>query len=212
MSEEGRAARAGAGDQADRADDLLGHSLEAVLADVGAPEHSLSSGSSAALAVALAAALVRATTKAIEQDAAQASGYAVQAENLRLRAVELVGRNRDHYAAARLALEQRRLDPGHHDHRIGATMKESVETLGAIAGAGSDVAGLAADVAEVVPAEVRPDAASAAALAEAGARIAVLLAEANLLSSALAEGVETAREELAAAVAASRRASELLGG
>lgn len=196
------------GQRIDQAD-VLGHSLEMILAEASMPEHSLSSGSAAALSVALAAALACSAARSLP-DGQDSSGYVIQAENLRMRAVELVDRNRDHYEAARQALEARLKDPGYRDHRIGEAMKDTISTLGQIAGTGADAAELAANVAVVASVELKPDAVSAATLAESGARVATILIGANLLSSSGGEHLEAAEAELAQAEASSRRAREEL--
>ena len=127
-----------------------------------------------------------------------------------MRAVGLVDQNRDHYEAARQALQARIDDPGYRDHRIGVAMRDTLGTLGLIAGTGADTAELAANVAEVATDELKPDAVAAAALAEAAARMAAILIGANLLSAAGGEALDAAQAELAAAEAASRRARELI--
>jgi len=197
------------GQRVDQAE-VLGHSLATILAEASMPDHGLASGSAAALSVALAAALACSAARALP-DGIESSGFVVQAENLRMRAVELVDRNRDHYDAAREALRARLEDPGYRDHRIGSAMNDTLGTLGLIAGTGADTAELAANVAELATDALRPDAVSAAPLAEAGARVAVILTEANLLTTVGGEGLEAARAELAAAEASSGRAHELLG-
>jgi formiminotetrahydrofolate cyclodeaminase len=189
--------------------DVLGHSLEAILAEASNPEDSLASGSAAALSVALAAALTCSAARSLE-GGAEASGFVVQAENLRMRAVELVEQNRGHYEAARGALEERLLDPGYRDHRIGVAMKDTLDTLGLIAGTGADTAELAANVAGIATAELRPDAVSAASLAEAGVQVATILITANLLSSSGGAAQVAAEGELAAAAASSARARAVL--
>lgn len=189
--------------------DVLGHSLETILAAASSPEHSLASGSAAALSVALAAALAHAAADALELGD-ESSGYAVQAENLRLRAVSLVEQNRDRYEAARQALEARLKDPGYRDHRIGTAMRDTLETLGSIAGTGADTAELAANVAEVAIDELKPDAVAAATLAESGARVANILIGANLISGADSEEVRAAQTELAQAEKASHRACQAM--
>jgi len=190
--------------------EILGNSLATILAEASMPEHSLASGSAAAISVALAAALVCSAARALPEGI-EASGYVVQAENLRMRAVELVDQNKDHYDAARKALEARKSDPGYRDHRIGEAMKDTLGTLGLIAGTGADTAELAANVAEIAIDELRPDAVSAATLAESGTRVANILIEANLLSAGGGEAVEAARAELAAAEGSSQRAREIVG-
>ncbi len=190
--------------------DVLGHSLETILAEASNPEDSLASGSAAALAVALAAALTCSAARSLESSV-EASGFVIQAENLRMRAVELVEQNRGHYEAARGALEDRLKDPGYRDHRIGVAMKDTLDTLGLIAGTGADTAELAANVAGIATAETRPDAVSATSLAEAGTQVATILITANLLSSSGGEAQAAAESELAAASAASGRARALLG-
>lgn len=188
----------------------LGEPLKAILAAAGTPGHSFSSGSAAALSVALAAALACSVARSFEPGA-EATGFAIQAENLRMRAVDLIEQNRAHYEVARQALDARLRDPGYRDYRIGQAMGDTLDTLRLIAGTGADAAELAAEVAETAPAELKPDAASAAALAESGTRVATMLIGANLLSAAGGEALAAAEGELAIAIASSRRARELIG-
>lgn len=190
--------------------DALGNPLKEILAAASSPEHSFASGSAAALSVALAAALACSAAKGLEPGV-EATGFAIQAESLRMRAVDLVEQNRVHYEAARQALDDRLEDPGYRDHRIGQAMRNTLGTLGLIAGTGADTAELAANVAELASAEVKPDAASAAALAESGTQVAVILIRANLLSSAGGDVIDAASGELAVAAASSRRARDLIG-
>jgi|GEM_PF-2728700 len=195
------------GQRVDQAD-VLGHSLETILAEASTPEHAMASGSAAALSVALAAALTCSVAKAL-REGVEASGFAIQAENLRMRAVELVDQNADHYRVARQALSDRKEDPGYRDHRIGVAMKDTLSTLGSIAATGADTAGLAANVAENASDGLRPDAISATVLAESGARVAVILIEANLLAAGDGGSLDAATAELAAAGQAYRRARDL---
>jgi formiminotetrahydrofolate cyclodeaminase len=176
----------------------------------GIPEHNPTSGSAAAFTVALAAAIVIEAAAMVEPGKG-AAGFIVQAENLRLRAAGLVDQSRDHYGAARQALEDRITDPGYRDHRIGTAMEDTLATLGVIAGTGADTAALAAEVAEATADELRPDAASAAMLAESGVRVATVLIKVNLLVSPGSDAIEKARGELASATDSSRRARESLG-
>ena len=67
-------------------------------------------GSAAALAVALAAALTCSAARSLESGV-EASGFVIRAENLRMRAVELVEQETGRYEAARGALEDRLEDP-----------------------------------------------------------------------------------------------------
>ena len=188
---------------------VLEYSLEAILKHSSSPEHSLASGSAAALSVALAAALTCSVAKALDPQV-ETTGFLIQAESLRSRAVGLVGRNRDHYEVARQALEARIEDPGHRDHRIGEAMRESLHTLGLISGAGADTSELASNVARVAPEELKPDAISATVLAESGSRVATVLIKANLLVTSDGSTLDTAEAELAAAVESSKAAFALL--
>ncbi|HMT05533.1 MAG: cyclodeaminase/cyclohydrolase family protein [Solirubrobacterales bacterium] len=196
--------------RAESSEGVLEYSLGAILKESSAPEHSLASGSAAALSVALAASLACSVAKALDPQV-EATGFIVQAESLRSRAVNLVGRNRDHYEAARQELEARIEDPGHRDHRIGEAMKESLQTLGLISGAGADTSELASNVARIAPDELKPDAVSATVLAESGSRVATVLIKANLLVTSGGSTLDSAEAELAAAVESSKAAFALLG-
>lgn len=199
----------GGSDNSGSQDALPEKSLEVILDEAGSPVESLASGSAAALTLALAAALTCSALRALD-GGPEVSGYAVQAENLRMRAVSLIDRNRTHFEAARQALKMRLADPGFRDHRIGESMKDTLETLGIIANTGADTAELSATVTEIASEDFKPDTASAAVLAESASRVAVTLIRVNLITSSDHPVLATAEAELESAVAFSNAARELI--
>lgn len=195
----------------DEKEDVLGHSLETILEETASPERAVSAGSTAAISVALAAALACATVRLLPAGADR-SGLVMQAESLRIRATGLIEKNRRDYEVARVALAARQSDPGYRDHRIGEALGEALSTLGQIAGAAADTAEISAHIAALSDPALRPDAASAAVLAEAGARVALGLVEANLLSSERHEIRLEALEDLKTAASRRQQAGELAAG
>ena len=192
-------------------EDVLGHSLEMILDETASPERAVSAGATAAISVAMAAALACATARLLPAGP-DSSGLVVQAESLRIRATELIEKNRRDYEVARVALAARQSDPGYRDHRIGEALGEALSTLGQITRAAADTAEISAHIASLSDPALRPDAASAAVLAEAGARVSLGLVEANLLSSERHEIRLEAVEDLRTAVSSRQRAGELAAG
>jgi formiminotetrahydrofolate cyclodeaminase len=125
----------------------------------------------AALAGAMGAALVEMAARASE-DWPEAQGIAAQAAARRVRCTELAVEGAEALAKARDALERR--------DGIEPPLTRTVELLLAIADAAGDVGELGAYAAGRSDWPVRPDAASAAVLAEAAVAIAGLLVRANL--------------------------------
>jgi formiminotetrahydrofolate cyclodeaminase len=187
--------------------EVLERSLDTILAATSTPENNLASGSAAAISVAVAAALTSSVARALEAGI-EASGFAVQAENVRARAESLVDRNREDYGAAREALDARLGDPGFRDHRIGVAMQDTIKTLGLIASTGADTAELAAKVTELSPDALKPDVVSATVLAESGARVATILIRTNLLITVDSEDLQAAEAELASARNSMERAGK----
>jgi formiminotetrahydrofolate cyclodeaminase len=125
----------------------------------------------AAVAGAMAAALVE-MAAARSPDWAEAKGIAAQAAARRARLTELAATTADALAEAVEALEKR--------ERIELPLRRTVEQLVAIADAAGDVGELAALGAEHADWPIRPDAVSAALLAESAVAVAAALVRANL--------------------------------
>src|SRR5262245_25191544 len=154
----------------------LGELLDLVAAKTPAP----GGGSAAALAAALAAGLVAMAAR-FSVDWSDASGAAAQAEALRGRAGPLAQSDAAAYAKALAVLrEPGDGDPEARDARIGEALSEAAEVPLQIAEVAADVAALAAEVAERGNPNLRGDAAAAAVLAEAAARIGANLVTINL--------------------------------
>lgn len=157
-------------------------------------------GSVAATAVAMAAGLVTMTAR-LSQDAwREAAGAAAQAEALRTRVTAQIDLNVEAYLEAVAALG------GQDDHEIARALERAAEVPLRIAGAASDVAELAALVAENGRPSLRVDAATAALLAEAGARAAAAIVEVNLATTADDQRVAAAQAFAAASRSAAERA------
>jgi formiminotetrahydrofolate cyclodeaminase len=154
----------------------LGELLDLVAARSAAP----GGGSAAAVAAALGAGLVAMAAR-FSEDWPEASGASAQAEALRRRAGPLAQSDANAYAQALAVLrEPGGGDPETRDARIGDALAEAAEVPLQIAEVAADVAALAADVAERGNPNLRGDAAAAAVLAEAAARISANLVTINL--------------------------------
>jgi formiminotetrahydrofolate cyclodeaminase len=177
----------------------LGELLDLVAAKSAAP----GGGSAAAVAAALAAGL-SAMAARFSVEWPEASGAAAQAEALRSRAGPLAQSDADAYARALAVLrEPGEGDPEARDARIGEALSQAAEVPLEIAEVAADVAALAAEVAERCNPNLRGDAAAAAVLAEAAARISANLVTINLT---MQEEDERVARALAFADAAARSA------
>jgi formiminotetrahydrofolate cyclodeaminase len=153
----------------------------------------------AAVAGAMGAALIEMAAQRSE-DWPEAKGIAAQAAARRARLTELAGTTADAYSAAVEALERRK--------KVEAPLRRTVELLVALADAAGDVGELAAQAAERADWAVRPDAVSAALLAEAAVAAAAALVRANLTvlpSGGPIDYVDRAEND---ALSAARRALE----
>ena len=153
----------------------------------------------AAVAGAMSAALVE-MAAARSPDWPEANRIAAQAAARRTRLTDLAAATAEALNEAVEALER--------GERVEPPLRRTVELLVAIADAAGDVGELAADAAEQVDWPVRPDAASAALLAEAAVSVAATLVRANLTvrpSDGPSEYVGRAVDD---ALSAARRALE----
>jgi len=138
-------------------------------------------GSVAAVATAAAAALVARGARYSSATWPEAGGAAAQAEALRRRAAPLALADARAFAKAVEALDEPRdEDPDRRDWNLGRALATSTEAPLAIAEVAADVASLAAEVADRGNPDLRPDVASAAALAAAGAEMSAHLVAVNL--------------------------------
>jgi formiminotetrahydrofolate cyclodeaminase len=157
-------------------------------------------GSAAALTAAMAASLVAMAARRSRDTGAEAAGVAAQAVALRARCVGLASAVADLFATATAALEQRT--------DVAGPLRRSVDPLLAIADASADVARLAAFTAPRCEGASRADVASAAALAESAARVAMVLVASNLAVTTGDERLVWAERAAAEAAAAAREAVE----
>ena len=142
----------------------------------------------------------------------EGAGAAAQAERLRKRVIPLAEQNVAAYRKAVGAAARRRARGGRHrDFELSRSLEEAARIPLAIGEAAADVAALAADVAEYGEPSVRADAATAGALALAGARGAAILVEVNLTTTSGDERLARARELVADAEAAVERATAQVG-
>jgi methenyltetrahydrofolate cyclohydrolase len=150
--------------------------LSGVLETLAAPDNTASAGSAAALVGAIAAAVVTKVARS-----AGAEGQAAQAESLSLRLTKLADADAEAFGSARRALAQ--ADEGgdeRRDFQLGRLLEEAAAVPADLAEACADVAMLAAELAEAVGDDLRPDAQSASWLAAGAARSAAHLVEVNL--------------------------------
>jgi formiminotetrahydrofolate cyclodeaminase len=166
-------------------------------------------GAGAGLVTALATDLVSAAAATSASDWDEAGGAIAQASALRRRCLDLGCANADAYVAARAALaaagERAEGEPT-GDAELGELLMRAADTPLAIAEVGADAAALAALTAERVAPDSRANAAGAALLAAAAARVAAHLVEINLSMSPDDARIGRARELVAQAGDAAERA------
>jgi len=195
-----------------RRSEFLDLPLGEFLDEVASPELVPGAGYSSAVTVAMAAGLVTMTARRSVQVWPEGAGAAAQAERLRKRVIPLAEQNVAAYRKAVGLLRGDELADGHHrDFELSRSLEEAARIPLAIGEAAADVAALAADVAEYGEPSVRADAATAGALALAGARGAAILIEVNLTTTSGDERLARAHELIADAEAAVERASAQVG-
>jgi len=188
-----------------------------------ASQHELAGGGgpAAALTSAAAAALTAKVARASRATWIEAGGAIAHAESLRMQAQALIERDADAYreASAVLLQSERSARQGvagparaarpaalaDQERLAGEALIYAADLSLAIADAASQVAQLAAEVADRCPPSLRPDALTAVALAEAAACAAARLVEVNrklpaddprrTASSEAAEAAQRARRE-----------------
>lgn len=178
--------------------------LDALADEAPAPGAGAAAASTAAMAAALVAMCARASA-----DWNEAPGVAAQAQALRARLVALLATGVDAYREALDALEGGSGTAEARDFSLGRALVRAADVPLAVADAAADVAELAAVTAERCEPSLQPDAAAAATLADAAARVAVRLFSVNLAASA-DEGRRGAavRAERVAVAAAARAQRE----
>ena len=164
-------------------------------------------GTAAAITVAMAAGIVAMVARASKEHWAEAGGTVGQAEALRARVAPLAQADAEAYAAALTALRSRdELEERYRDQQLRAALDRAAQVPLEIAEAGTDVAVLAATLAEHGNPEVRVDASAAAVLAEGATRVAAKLVAVNLAAAGGDERVARAERLVGEAVEAAGRA------
>lgn len=159
-------------------------------------------GSVAALAASMAAGLVVMAARMHSE-----LGVGAQAEALRARLLELAEENALVYETVLDSLAGRIDDarPEARDFHLGRALRGAADVLVLIAERSEDVAEVAASLAEHIEGPVKADAAAAAVLADAAARVAAHLVAINLATVEGDERLARARTAAAAAGASARR-------
>jgi len=148
----------------------------------------------------MAAGLVAKAARVSQGAWPEAAGAVAQAESLRARAAPLAQQDAEVY---RVALEAMR---GSGNEELATSLDRAAEVPLEIAAVAVDVAALGALVADRGSESVHAEAAGAAALAEASARIAAHLVEVNLTAVPGDDRVERAKRLAAEASDSARRA------
>jgi formiminotetrahydrofolate cyclodeaminase len=183
----------------------LGEFLDHLSADTPAP----GGGSAAALTVTFAAGLVTMVARHSRDSWAEAGGVAAQARKLQARCAPLAQQDADVWKDALEALHGNGGGgAGSRDADLEEKLARAAEVPLWIAEAGADVAMLAALTTEMGDGTYRGDAAAAALLAHAGARVAANLVALNLGMREDDLRLARARRSERAAAAAAARALE----
>lgn len=178
--------------------------LDAIAAETPAP----GGGSVAAVVTEMAAALAAMVARFSRAQWDGATGAVAQAEALRKRLAPLAAEDADAYEAVLAALRMpKELEPEVRNALIGETLSRAADVPLRIAEAAADVAELGAMIAEHGNPNLRGDAAAAALLSEAAARVAANLVEINLATTEDDERIGRARQRVVTAAAAAKRAT-----
>ncbi|RCW43142.1 formiminotetrahydrofolate cyclodeaminase [Halopolyspora algeriensis] len=179
---------------------ILDTSVRDFLAEVAAPTPSATGGGVGAVTTAAAAGLVAMVARLSTslQDSAE---LAAQAEGLRERAMELATADADSYAAVLAAQRRPREDPDRAE-ALREALAAAARPPFRLALLASEIADLAADLAERGKPVLRGDAVTATTLAAAAARSSAVLVRTNL--TAAGHSLEHADSADAAAAAAQR--------
>jgi formiminotetrahydrofolate cyclodeaminase len=181
----------------------LAELLEQISARTPAP----GGGSVAAITVSMAAGLATMAARFSVDHWDGAAGASAQGEALRRRALPLAEEDAEAYERALEVLRTPKGgDPDARDREIGDALAQAADVPLRIAEVATDVAELAAEVAERGNENLRGDAAAAAVLAEAGARVAANLVVINLTMREEDERVHRALWLADAAARAAHRA------
>jgi methenyltetrahydrofolate cyclohydrolase len=175
-----------------------------LLDDVASASLAPGAGSAAAVTAALAAAIAESVARLSTEQAGDAEDAVAQAVELRERLVLLADANAAAYAEATRSLGRDVADDPVRDARLGSDLALAAYTPLSIAEVASEVAALAAVLAQGANPDVRADAVVAACLAEAAAQGAAHLVRINLGMAPEDGRIGTAQDhaELAAAARA----------
>jgi formiminotetrahydrofolate cyclodeaminase len=189
--------------------DYIGVTVRDLLDSIAAEAPAPAGGSVAAIVLAAAAALAAMAARFSREHWDGAAGAVAQAERLRGRAEPLAQADAVAYERALAALRQPRDgDPDVRNAAIGLALEGAAAVPLEIAEVAVDVAELAATVAEHGNPNLRGDAAAAAELAVAAARIGAGLVEINLGATKSDERIVRGTALVAAAVGAAARARD----
>lgn len=181
--------------------------LEAFLDELEAPAPSSCGGTAAAVTAAMAAALVAMVGRG-SRTWPEGAGVAAQAGALRTRLTSLGADDAAAFAEVLVTMHDRSGTPAQRDFALEKALLRAAEVPLRIGEAAADVAELAALAAAEGSPHLRPDAAAAAALAEASVRAATHLVEINLAIVPGDRHSESAAQLAGAAAAARARALE----
>jgi formiminotetrahydrofolate cyclodeaminase len=187
--------------------EILTMPVAELLERTAAAEPNPGAGSTAAITAALGAGLIAMCARASSDEWPESGGVAAQAESLRGRLTPLAEENAVAYGAALEALRAVARGAGPGDEELADALERAAEILERIAESAADVSELGAAAAERGVHELRPDAASAALLGDAAARVALRLIEANLVTTESDERLDRTRAHCARAAAGVERAT-----
>jgi methenyltetrahydrofolate cyclohydrolase len=183
--------------------------LDTFLEEVATAELLPGAGYVAAVGVAMAAGLVAMSARLSAGSWPEARALAAQAEKLRDRATPLAEMNAEAYEYAVAALRGQKAagstGPSSRDDQLAGALERAAWIPLKICEAASDVAALAASVAERGEPSLRADLIVAALIAHASAQAAATLIEVNLTTTAGDERLEEARNQVGAAAIALER-------
>ncbi len=186
---------------------FLGQRLDELLESVAAETPAPGGGSIAALVAALAAALVAMAARFSRKHWADAAAVAERADAIRHRTAPLAPADAQAYEEVLVAMRlPKDLEPDVRNATIGGALARAADVPLEIAREASEVAALAALVAENGNPNLRGDAVAAAMFAAAATKAAARLVEVNLGTTAADGRRVKAREHAAGAEASVERA------
>ena len=186
---------------------FLEQRVDELLDEIASDKPAPGGGAVAAIVVSMAAALVAMAARFSLDRWEDAADVVERADALRHRVAPLAPADSQAFEEVLTAMRlPKHLEPEVRNTAIGHALARAAEIPLEIAKEASEVAVLGALTAESGNPNLRGDAVAAAILAEAGARVAANLVVINLGTTEADERVARAREHVAAAAAAARRA------